>query len=107
MVNKALLLLPQGLVVCIRKSQTSSLVQSSMGLKTSEFASDALGLRRSRIRFCSSFFITLARTALSAFLVPRTTMASPYLRTMLLMNAFAGLILRRSVHHLNFGRGAG
>jgi hypothetical protein len=49
-----------------------------------------------------------ARTALSARRVPRTNIAprpDPS-ADIDLMNASLGFIFRRSVHHLNFGRGA-
>ena len=51
--------------------------------------------------------IDRARAWLSAFLIPRTRIASPFSRTTLRIKLFDGLIFMRSVHHRNLGRGAG
>src|SRR5262245_32087611 len=51
--------------------------------------------------------MTCAREELSALRLPRTNIASPLSRTTPVINLLEGLILRRSVHQRNFGRGAG
>jgi hypothetical protein len=106
-VSRSLLEYPHGLVACMRNSQTSSLVQSSMGENTRQFGSAVFGLSWSLTRWCSRSVIRLARPALSALRVPSTRIASPWARTTLRMKAFDGLILSRSVHQRNLGRGAG
>src|SRR5262249_37338269 len=98
---------PQGFLTCIRYSQTSSLLQSSIGLYTSELGRLTVGLSRSRTRRASCFVIVAARFWLSALRVPRTRMASPFCRTTSRTNLFEGRIFRRSVHQRNFWRGAG
>src|SRR5262249_49532764 len=107
MVNSDLLSWPHGFLTCIRYSHTSSLVQSSIGVKTSEFGRLLFGLSPSRTRSSSSFSMRPARTWLSAFRVPRTRMASPYRLTTSRMNLLDGRIFIRSVHHRNFCLGAG
>jgi hypothetical protein len=105
--SRSLLLYPQGFLTCMRYIHTSSLVHASTGEYTSELGKAALGLSRSRTRRFSSRSMDRARAWLSALRVPSTRITSPFSRTTLLMKALDGLILSRSVHQRNLGRGAG
>ena len=89
-VSKSIFEYPHGFLYCIKNVQTSSSLQSSIGEKTSSFASVGFGLKSSLTLFFSRFVIVLFLLALSCFLVPRTRITSPCSAILSLINLLTG-----------------
>lgn len=104
---KSRLEVPQGVRDSFnRKSHTSAVVQSMIGVNTNELGSVVWRGSTAPTSYWSFCLLsTCARDALSSVRAPSTTIASPCLETISLINRLAGSIFRRSVHQRNFCRG--